>query len=131
MLTATVKTTDRQQVVDITRMVGETVEKSGVKEGICHLVIPHTTAGLTINEGADPSVREDIIRALDGLVPRHGRYHHLEGNAAAHIKASLLGSSLAVCIQGGQISLGTWQSIYFCEFDGPRRREVWVMFSPA
>ena len=126
-----VKTSRSSEMVDITEEIQRVVSEEGVEEGICHLVIPHTTAGLTINEGADPSVREDIIRALDGLVPRHGRYHHLEGNAAAHIKASLLGSSLAVCIQGGRISLGNWQSIYFCEFDGPRRREVWVMFSPA
>jgi len=98
----------------------------GVKSGICWMFVPHTTAGITINEGADPSVQSDIINQLDKIVPLHGDYHHLEGNSAAHIKASLIGCSDLVFIEDGRLKLGTWQSIYFCEFDGPRTRRLMV-----
>jgi len=106
--------------------VEKIVKESKVKEGICWLFVPHTTAGITINEGADPSVRRDILSQLSKMVPFRGDYEHLEGNSPAHIKSSLVGSSKAVFIQEGRLVLGTWQSLYFCEFDGPRHRQVMV-----
>jgi len=121
-----VSTHSRSQLLDITAQIQRVVSESGIKEGICHIYVPHTTAGLTINEGADPSVRKDILMELDRNIPWDGDYHHLEGNAAAHIKASLVGSSKTVFIEGGRLILGTWQAIFFCEFDGPRRRRVLV-----
>jgi secondary thiamine-phosphate synthase enzyme len=102
------------------------VSKAKIKEGICFVFCPHTTAGLTINENADPSVREDIIRSLNKLIPAHEGYAHSEGNADSHIKSSLFGSSLNILLEGGELQLGSWQGIYFCESDGPRAREVWV-----
>ncbi len=102
------------------------VQKSGIKEGICYIYIPHTTAAVTINENADPSVQRDIINELDKIVPWDDRYTHGEGNAAAHIKSTLVGSSVSVPVTKGILALGTWQGIYFCEFDGPRSREAFV-----
>jgi secondary thiamine-phosphate synthase enzyme len=102
------------------------VTKSRIKDGICFVFCPHTTAGLTINENADPAVRHDIINALSQLVPENAGYSHAEGNADSHIKSSLFGSSLTVFVEGGQLAFGTWQGIYFCESDGPRSREIWV-----
>jgi secondary thiamine-phosphate synthase enzyme len=119
-------THSRAEFIDITSHVNRVLEKRGVKEGICHIYVPHTTAAVTINENADPSVRKDIINELDRMVPWDGRYAHMEGNAAAHIKATLVGSSVTVPISGGMLALGTWQGVYFCEFDGPRRREVFI-----
>jgi secondary thiamine-phosphate synthase enzyme len=116
-------------MLDITAEVRRAIAESGIGEGICHLFIPHTTAGITINEGADPSVRQDILSKLDRLIPQEEGYRHAEGNAAAHIKASLVGSSATAFVHGGRISLGTWQSVFLCEFDGPRQREVWMMLS--
>jgi len=104
--------------------VEEVVEKSGVENGICFIFSPHTTAGVTINEGADPSVREDIIYQLNKIVPFSSDYRHLEGNSPAHIKTSLVGSSCTVAIENGKLHLGTWQAIFFCEFDGPRARKL-------
>ncbi|SHJ67272.1 secondary thiamine-phosphate synthase enzyme [Desulfofundulus thermosubterraneus DSM 16057] len=124
--TLTVNTTTRSQLVDITSQVRKIVQTEKITEGCCHLFVPHTTAGITINEHADPSVAYDILSELDRLVPREGNYRHLEGNADAHIKASLVGSSLTVLVTGGQLVLGTWQGIFFCEFDGPRQRKVLV-----
>lgn len=121
-----VTTHSRAEFIDITQEVNEISEKSKVREGICYVYVPHTTAAVTINENADPSVRKDIIHELDRLVPWDGHYTHMEGNAAAHIKTTLVGSSISVPVSGGKLALGTWQSIYFCEFDGPRRREVYV-----
>jgi secondary thiamine-phosphate synthase enzyme len=121
-----VTTSRHSEMVDITGKVQEAIAGEGVLEGVCYLFVPHTTAGITINEGADPSVRQDILKELDEIVPLEDGYGHTEGNAAAHIKATLVGSSLLVFIEGGRICLGTWQSLYFCEFDGPRRREVWM-----
>lgn len=112
--------------MDITDKVKNLVIKSGVKDGICFLFCPHTTAGLTINENADPSVRYDIINTLNNLIPENKNYTHAEGNADSHIKSALLGQSLTVFIENGNLCLGTWQGIYFCEGDGPRQREVWV-----
>ena len=121
------KTTGRTQFVDITRQVESIVLQSGVTKGICVIYVPHTTAGVTINENADPSVKKDIKNMLDKLIPwRESFYEHAEGNSAAHIKSSLVGCSQTVIIQDGRLLLGTWQGIYFCEFDGPRTRKVYV-----
>ncbi|KPK97749.1 MAG: hypothetical protein AMJ95_07575 [Omnitrophica WOR_2 bacterium SM23_72] len=120
------KTNSRVDLIDITKEVQAAVSKSKVKEGVCFVFCPHTTAGLTINENADPSVRRDIIQALNKLIPENAGYAHAEGNADSHIKSSLLGSSLTLFIEEGVLAFGTWQGIYFCESDGPRRREVWV-----
>jgi secondary thiamine-phosphate synthase enzyme len=121
-----VKTSRRVDLIDITDQIQNIVSKSKVKEGICFLFCPHTTAGLTINENADPSVRRDILNALNKLVPENAGYSHTEGNADSHIKSSLFGSALTIFIEGGQLAFGTWQGIYFCEGDGPRSREVWI-----
>ena len=121
------KTNDRNQFVDVTHQVQSIVVQSGVEEGICILYVPHTSAAVTINENADPSVKKDIIKHLDKVVPwRQDYYEHAEGNSAAHIKSSLLGCNQTVIIKGGKLLLGTWQGIYFCEFDGPRLRKIYV-----
>jgi secondary thiamine-phosphate synthase enzyme len=121
-----ISTRGRDEFVDITAQVREAVSESGVKEGVCHVYVPHTTAGVTINEGADPAVKRDIIAELDRLVPHDGRFTHAEGNSAAHVKTTIVGSSQAIPVSGGRLLLGTWQSIYFCEFDGPRSRKALV-----
>lgn len=126
-----VSTRSREALEEITTLVSEVIRRSRVDEGVCHLYVPHTTAGITINENADPSVAQDILERLEALVPRGGRYHHLEGNAHAHIKASLLGLSVAIPIQGGRLALGRWQGIFLAEFDGPRERTVIVSIVPA
>lgn len=123
-ITLPVKTRARIEMVDITAHIQEEVSKHGVREGICVVYVPHTTAGVTINEGADPAVCRDILMKLNELVPAGAGYHHLEGNADSHIKASLMGSSALVLIENGRLVLGTWQKIFFCEFDGPRSRKV-------
>lgn len=116
----------RIEMIDITPRVGALVQESGVMDGVCVVYVPHTTAGVTINEGADPAVCEDILRKLNELVPSDGHYRHMEGNADSHIKASLMGSSVTVIIENGRPVLGTWQKIFFCEFDGPRSRKIYV-----
>jgi secondary thiamine-phosphate synthase enzyme len=121
-----IRTSRRVELLDITQGIQNIVSKSKVKEGICFIFCPHTTAGLTINENADPSVRRDIINTLNKLVPENAGYAHTEGNADSHIKSSLFGSSLIVFIEDGRLVFGTWQGIYFCEGDGPRSREVWI-----
>ncbi len=121
-----VKTKTRNELVDITPQVEKVVGESGVSEGICLLAVPHTTAAVTVNENADPSVKADIIAKLNELAPAGDHYHHVEGNADAHIKAVLVGSSETLLVRGGRLSLGTWQGVFFCEFDGPRTRRVWV-----
>jgi len=121
-----VRTTKRVEFVDITTHVKTIVKESGVNEGIVVVYVPHTTCGVTINEHADPSVVEDIISQLSKLVPPNGGYRHLEGNSDAHIKASIMGSSVTVIVSNGNLLLGTWQGIFLCEFDGPRTREVVV-----
>lgn len=122
-----IRTHSRSELVDITPLVRDVVHKSKIENGVCYVFVPHTTAGITINENADPSVRQDILAELNKLIPWQGDYSHLEGNAAAHIKASLVGSSETVPVEKGDLVLGTWQGVFFAEFDGPRRREVWVM----
>ena len=121
-----VRTGSRTELIDVTSRVEEAVRKSGVEDGLCCVYVPHTTAGVTINENADPSVRRDMLMELNKMVPLDDNYTHTEGNSAAHIKASLVGSSVSVPLQGGRLALGTWQGIYFCEFDGPRSRRVVV-----
>ena len=121
-----VKSSTKTELIDITPFIAEAVRKSGVKDGICLIYLPHTTAAVTINEHADPSVSRDILMALNTIVPSEGKYQHLEGNSPAHIKASLIGSSVSVFVQSGRLVLGTWQGIFFCEFDGPRNRQVFV-----
>ena len=125
-----IKTKSRVEFQDITLKVRDTVGASGVKNGVCYLYVPHTTAGVIVNEHADPSVVEDIAAQLETMVPQHRNYRHLEGNAPAHIKASLVGSSEALFIEDGKIVLGTWQGIFFCEFDGPRNRHVLIKIVP-
>jgi len=120
------QTGGRTDFVDLTGLVQAAVADLGLTEGAVLVFNPHTTAAVTINEGADPDVVRDMTASLDRLVPWQDGYHHGEGNAAAHIKASLFGSSVTVMVTGGRLRLGTWQKIWFCEFDGPRRRRVWV-----
>ena len=122
-----IKTQTKQEMIDITERVQRAVRELSVTDGACVLFVPHTTAALTINEHADPAVKEDILTMLSKLVPAGPHYQHAEGNAHAHIRASLLGHSVTVPIEDGKIVLGTWQGIFFCEFDGPRQREVWVV----
>lgn len=121
-----VRTEARSQMVDITREVHKFVKETGVTEGVCYIYVPHTTAGVTINENADPGVTSDILSELEKIVPWNDGYKHLEGNSAAHIKAGMMGFSQAVIIRKGSLLLGTWQGIYFCEFDGPRHRKAFV-----
>ncbi len=125
------RTGSRVEMIDITEMIRSAVKDAGVQEGICCVFIPHTTAAVTINENADPAVQKDIITALERAVPLHAGYAHREGNAAAHVKASLFGASATVFVARGELVLGTWQSVFFCEFDGPRSREVFVRIVPA
>lgn len=119
-----VETTARTQLKDITGEIARLVAQSGVESGFCHLYVPHTTAGIVINESDDPDVARDIADTLDRLVPQKGAYKHFEGNADAHIKASLVGASAVVPVESGQLGLGRWQGIFFAEFDGPRHRQV-------
>jgi len=121
-----VKTNNRIELIDLTAKVQAAVNKAKVRDGICFIFCPHTTAGLTINENADPSVGQDIINTLSRVIPEGKGYTHSEGNSDSHIKSSLLGASLSIFIESGKLKLGTWQGIYFCENDGPRQREVWV-----
>ena len=122
--TLQVATAKRTQFIDVSSLVEQEISKSKIKQGLCILHVPHTTAAITINENADPSVREDILRQLNILVPFDGNYSHGEGNSAAHIKASILGCNLTLIIEQNRLALGTWQGIFFCEFDGPRRRKL-------
>lgn len=114
------------ELVDITDMVQNILHEQNMVAGYCYLFNPHTTAGLTINEGADPDVRLDIISAFQTIVPMNMKYRHREGNSPSHVMASLMGSSLTIAVDRGQLQLGTWQRLFFCEFDGPRTRKVHV-----
>ncbi|HIE13009.1 MAG TPA: YjbQ family protein [Desulfotomaculum sp.] len=131
MITIEVVTQKRQEFVDITSRVQAAVGESGVSEGIAYLYCPHTTAGICINENYDPTVAEDVLNKLEELVPVSGAYRHAEGNAAAHIKSCLIGVTQPVLFSSGKLVLGTWQGVFFCEFDGPRRRRVLVRIIPA
>ena len=121
-----ITTSARTEMLDITSQIQQVLTQGGIKSGICMIFIPHTTAGVTINENADPDVVHDILKEKNKIVPFNDSYLHMEGNSAAHIKASLFGFSQQVIIEDGRLVLGTWQGIYFCEFDGPRRRQVYV-----
>ena len=121
-----VRTRNRTEFLDITAQVGKIIQESKVQSGLAVVFVPHTTAAVTINENADPSVQHDILTDLNRLIPFTGPYQHTEGNSAAHIKSSLVGPSETLLIENGRLALGTWQGVYFCEFDGPRTRKVWV-----
>ena len=122
----TIRTTKRDEFIDIGYYVEEALEKSGISDGIITIFVPHTTAGITINEDADPDVVKDLLWTLDKLVPERREYKHMEGNSHAHMKASIMGSSCNIIVEDGKMKLGTWQGIYFCEFDGPRTRRVYI-----
>lgn len=126
MKKVSIKTSARTEFINITAEVAEAIAISGVSDGIVTVFIPHTTAGVMINENADPDVMRDTKVVLDDMVPWSNNYWHAEGNTAAHVKAAMMGSSAQVIVENGRMQLGTWQGIYFCEFDGPRQRNVWV-----
>ncbi len=126
MKTLRIYTNSHSEIIDITGFVRKAVKESGVKNGICVVYVPHTTAAVTINEDADPSVKRDILATLEKIVPWEWDYTHLEGNSAAHIKAAVIGSDRTIIVENGELVLGTWQGIYFCEFDGPRERKVYI-----
>ena len=124
--TLQVKTSSQTELIDITADIERRVQSEGINEGVCFLFVPHTTAAVTINEHADPSVRSDIVMVLNKIVPWEEAYRHLEGNSPAHIKASIIGASEIVAVEKGRLQLGTWQGVFFCEFDGPRTRKIHV-----
>lgn len=124
--TIEVNTRNRTEFIDITSNVHQIVQQSGIRSGMCYLFVPHTTAGVTINENADPSVQRDMLMEMNTVIPFDDNYAHYEGNSAAHIKSTLFGNSLFVIVEDGTLVLGTWQGIYFCEFDGSRHRKVFV-----
>ncbi len=126
MIKLNVKTHSQTEMLDITSQVQNQLNEHSFKEGVVTVFIPHTTAGVTINEGADPDVQRDMLKEINKIVPFEDGYRHMEGNSAAHIKATLFGTSVQVIVESGRLQLGTWQSIYFCEFDGPRSRQVWI-----
>ena len=129
MQSVSVHTRKHTQFLDITQEIQSYISDKGINSGIVTVFVPHTTAGITINENADPSVTSDIADALDRAVPWQAHYKHTEGNAAAHVKASMMGSSIQIIVEDGRLLLGTWQAVYFCEFDGPRSRNVWITVS--
>jgi secondary thiamine-phosphate synthase enzyme len=122
----TVKSKNRTQLIDITSNIQNIVRSSGIDQGLCMLYVPHTTAAITINESADPSVKDDILMIIDTIVPWKAGYRHMEGNSPAHVKSTLIGPSELIAVENNQLVLGTWQGIFFCEFDGPRTRKVHV-----
>ncbi len=126
-----VKTQIKEDLIDITSQVRKEIVSSKIQNGLCLVYVPHTTAGVTINENADPDVRADILMAMKKLLPESLPYQHGEGNSPAHIKASLIGSSVTILIEDGRPFFGTWQGIFFCEFDGPRNRKVYINFFPS
>ena len=121
-----VRTHQRTEFIEISPQIQQVVTESGIKNGVAYIWVPHTTAGITINEHADPDVARDILKELNKVIPFEDNYAHLEGNSAAHIKSSLVGCQTNVLVEDGRLALGTWQGIFFCEFDGPRHRNVWV-----
>ena len=124
----TVKTQKKTQFIDITSQIQEAAKKQDIDSGLCFVFVPHTTAAVTINENADPAVPSDMLNVLNTIIPWDLDYKHLEGNSAAHVKSSLVGASELIAIENGQLDLGTWQGVYFCEFDGPRTRHVSIKF---
>ena len=130
MYRISITTRSRVDFQDITPKVQALVKSSGIESGFCHVFVPHTTAGITVNEHADPSVVEDIAAQLEAMVPQHHGYRHMEGNAPAHIKATLVGNSETLLVENGKLVLGTWQGVFLCEFDGPRNRTILVKLVP-
>ncbi|HKW59221.1 MAG TPA: secondary thiamine-phosphate synthase enzyme YjbQ [Candidatus Dormibacteraeota bacterium] len=128
-VTFEVRTSRRSQLVDITERVADAVQRSGIADGVCHVFIPHTTAGVTVNEGADPDVAADVASHLAELVPKESQFEHAEGNSDSHIKSILVGQSCTAPVRGGRLALGTWQAVFLCEWDGPRTRQVEVAVS--
>ncbi len=126
-----IKTAVRIEMIDITDQLRALLKETGIAKGICHLFVPHTTAAVTINENADPDVTQDILISLEKLIPVNDPYRHIEGNAAAHIKAAILGPSEVIFIENGDFVFGMWQSVFFCEFDGPRARQLLVNITPT
>ncbi len=126
-----ISTSSKEAFIDITTKVEEEIRRERIEAGVCLIYVPHTTAAVTINENADPTVRQDLIMVLRKAVPDSLPYAHAEGNSPAHVKASLVGSSVAVIIEAGRLALGTWQGIFFCEFDGPRRRQAYLKIIPC
>jgi secondary thiamine-phosphate synthase enzyme len=126
METVNVKTQRRTQLLDVTDLVRRVVEKAGVQDGVCYVYVPHTTAGVIVNEHFDPDVATDLEGVFDRLVPKSGPYRHSEGNSDSHAKTALVGTSQMIFVEGGKLALGRWQGIFFCEFDGPRERKMWV-----
>jgi secondary thiamine-phosphate synthase enzyme len=126
-----VKTNSQTEMIDVTHLVQDAIAAADFRDGLCLLYVPHTTAGITINESADPSVRRDILMVLNQMVPWKADYKHMEGNSPAHVKSSLIGASQLVVVEKGQMVLGTWQGIFFCEFDGPRSRRLQIKFVPS
>lgn len=122
----TVKTNSKTEFIEITRDIEEAIQSERVDDGVCMLFVPHTTAAITINESADPNVKSDILMVLNKIVPWKEAYRHLEGNSPAHIKSSIIGASEVIAVEGGRLKLGTWQGVFFCEFDGPRSRKVYI-----
>ena len=131
MVVLTLQTRQREEMRDVTDLVRAAVREHGWRDGAILLHCPHTTGAVTINEGADPDVQRDILTTLRGLIPHHGDYRHAEGNSDAHLKSSLVGAGQLVILAGGEPRLGTWQRIFFCEFDGPRNRTLWLQFLPG
>ncbi|MGB7921284.1 MAG: secondary thiamine-phosphate synthase enzyme YjbQ [Desulfobacterales bacterium] len=131
MVVLNIKTTSRTEFVDITAKVQEAIDATGLIDGLCLLYVPHTTAAITVNESADPSVKTDILMVLNEVVPWEAEYRHSEGNSPAHIKSTLVGASELIVVEKGRLVLGTWQGIFFCEFDGPRTRRVQVKVIPS
>mgnify|MGYP005849884539 CR=1 FL=1 len=124
----TINTKAREQFLNITALITEELERVRIENGVCYIFIPHTTAGVTINENADPDVTRDMIKTLARLIPETGDYAHIEGNSDAHLKASIMGFSCMIPVNEGKLALGIWQGVYFCEFDGPRKRKLMVGF---
>lgn len=126
ILEYSVATKSRTELVKIDDLIDKAIRESEIKDGICCVFVPHTTAGVTINENTDPNVKVDLLRELNKIIPFSDNYAHVEGNSAAHIKSSVVGCSVSIIIEDGKTKLGTWQSVFFCEFDGPRKRKVWI-----
>lgn len=126
-----IRTARREELVDVTQHVEAAAARAGVREGVAFVWVPHTTAAVTVNEGADPSVARDLLAALSRLVPASGPWEHREGNSDAHVKATLVGPSVAIPVHDGRLALGTWQAVFFCEFDGPRQRRLCITVAPA
>ncbi|WP_456406909.1 secondary thiamine-phosphate synthase enzyme YjbQ [Caldithrix abyssi] len=131
MVKLDIRSTSRTEMIDITHQIQKAVTDSGLQNGLAVIFVPHTTAAVTINENADPTVQRDILYEINKVIPFEDGYHHFEGNSAAHIKSSLFGSSQTIIVENGQLQLGTWQGIYFCEFDGPRNRKIWIQLVPG